>query len=133
MPVSKPASRTARNTSACRRPMCGAGSSVPLSSVRTPYMLTTDVRLTFLKNPGRNTRRTALPVLSGPSENKKHAGIPYSRSSATSAGTPTRVPRSVSMSIFRAILIGLVKYPDYRAIAETRKAKTRIFEPRTDQ
>src|ERR1041384_8161109 len=52
--------------------------------------------------PGRSARLMARPVWSGPSENRKVAPAPWRSSIETSAGTPSRVPRNVSTSIFRA-------------------------------
>src|SRR5471032_713063 len=65
------------------------------------------VRLTFWKKPGRKTRVMARPVWSGPSEKRKQAGTPNFRQSAIRGGTPSRVPRSVSMSILSARRSGI--------------------------
>src|SRR5258708_5782048 len=50
----------------------------------------------------RKTRSTARPELSGPRVKKKLARTPAAARSASSAGTPSRVPRKVSTSIFSA-------------------------------
>src|SRR5579872_1408757 len=50
----------------------------------------------------RKTRSTARPELSGPRVKKKLARAPATAKSASSAGTPSRVPRKVSTSIFSA-------------------------------
>src|SRR5580692_1552729 len=52
-------------------------------------------------------RVIARPVWSGPRENRKDAGTPNSRQSATRFGTPSRVPRSVSTSILSARRSGI--------------------------
>src|SRR5450432_997956 len=62
----------------------------------------TDVRRTLPTKPGRNTRLMALPVWSGPSENRNVAVTSCLRRISTRFGTPSRVPRRVSTSIFSA-------------------------------
>src|ERR1700730_14382227 len=54
-------------------------------------------------NPRRNARLTARPVWSGPRLNRKVARTLSRSNRLTRRGTPSRVPRSVSTSIFRAI------------------------------
>jgi len=50
--------------------MCGAGRRVAVEQCRTPYIWTTLVLLTFLKNPGRKIRVMARPVWSGRAKQK---------------------------------------------------------------
>jgi len=73
--------------------MSGPGSNTPYIAVFNPMWLTTEVRLTLLKNPGRKILLMARPVWSGPSENKNVARTLCLSSSASSAGTPSCVPR----------------------------------------
>ena len=70
------------------------------------------------KSPLRNILDNALPVLSGPSENKNVAGISCFFRSLQSAGTPSLVPRKVSTSTFIASFILLCKLFDFVIFAE---------------